>query len=217
MQVRARAARSRRRRSRRALRCRIRPDAPGARRPPARRRPSRRRASPLVLIQHKVRRRPARCRRAAGSSRGVGTRRPPRHLRPGAVVGREHLVVVVAGRGDLSRGNDVVAVDETEVELGREPALPRDRVRADVGAREDGGRADRARRPHRLGDDLAAAHLECAAEPRSDASRSASDSCRNARRPAPRRIACRRCRRRATKSGSTVSAASTAAASAGLS
>ena len=81
------------------------------------------------------------------------------------MVGREHLVVVVAGRGDLARGNDVVAVDEAEVELGREPALPRDRVRADVGAREDGGRADRARRPHRLGHDLAPAHVERAAEP----------------------------------------------------
>ena len=81
------------------------------------------------------------------------------------MVGREHLVVVVAGRGDLTRGDDVVAVDETEVELGREPALPLDRVRADVGAREDGGRADLARSLHGLGDDLAATHLERAAKP----------------------------------------------------
>ena len=73
--------------------------------------------------------------------------------------------MVVARRGDLARGNDEVAVDETEVELGREPALPLDRVRADVGAREDGRRADLARGAHGLGDDLAATHVERTAEP----------------------------------------------------
>ena len=73
--------------------------------------------------------------------------------------------MVVARRGDLSRRDDEVAVDEPEVELGREPPLPLDGVRADVGAREDGRGSHLARGPHRLGHHVAAAHVERGAEP----------------------------------------------------
>ena len=99
------------------------------------------------------------------------------------MVGREHLVVVVADRGYLARGNDVVAVDEAKIELGCEPALTCDRVRADVSAREDGGRADRSRRPTVSATTSPRRTSSAPPSRRRDASRSASDSWRKARRP----------------------------------
>ena len=120
---RARAARSRRRRARRGRPCRSRRGAPAATPPPC--------ATPALSPPGIVARVDSTQSSGAGRLDAVGQPdrprrrhgRPPRHLRPGTVVRREDLVVVVARRGDLSGGDDEVAVDEAKVELGREPPL----------------------------------------------------------------------------------------------
>ncbi len=80
------------------------------------------------------------------------------------MVGGEDLVVVVPGRRHLSGGDDERPVDEAEVELGPEPLLARDRVGADVCAREDGGRSHLASGTDGLGDDITCADVERATE-----------------------------------------------------
>ena len=84
---------------------------------------------------------------------------------PGAVIRREHLVVVAPGRSHRAGRDDEGAVDEPEVELAGEPALALARVGADVRRRKHGLGADTARRGHRLRDDVTAANLERPADP----------------------------------------------------
>ena len=84
----------------------------------------------------------------------------PPGRKPGAVVRREDLVVGRARRRRPPRRDDEARVDEPQVEHLREPALPLARVRAHVGAQEDGLGADAPHRLHRLRNDLAAANVE---------------------------------------------------------
>ena len=79
---------------------------------------------------------------------------------PGAVVRREHLVVRAARRRDLARRDDEARVDEPEVEHLPEPSFALARVRAHVGAQEDGVGTDAPHRLHRLRDDLAPSDVE---------------------------------------------------------
>ena len=60
----------------------------------------------------------------------------------------------------LAGGNHERAVDEAEVDLDGESLLTRDRIRTDVGAREDGRRPHLAGGAHRFGHDVAHPNVE---------------------------------------------------------
>ncbi len=133
---------------------------------------------------------------------GLRLGRPHRHLRPRTVVGGEHLIVAAPGGCHLPCGNDEAAVEEAEVDLGREPPLPLGGVRADVGAREDGGGPHGARGAHRLRNHVAPADVERPAK-LAERRRRGRPATRRGKPADPRRhrTACSRSRRRARRAG----------------
>ena len=171
----------------------------------------------LVLIQHKVRPRPARCRRAAGSPAASGPASPTapptthggRARTPGSGRCPSEQPRPRERRSWHRRGGGRAPAASLRCRstaygltsaLAKTVVAPIDRAARTVSATTSPRRTSSAP-PSR----------------RSDASRSASDSGRNARRPAaaPKRVV--PIPSSSTNSGNTVSAASTAAASVGLS